>query len=647
MYRPNFLYTRIIVLVAFFVSVSFSVPLGEPSGVEAKATVYRVYQKTQALQEFVTLSQAIAYAKKFSFSYVEQISTRQWAWHNFPRYRVYQRGMSAQDWQFATLQEAIREAKKWKRASVRDVTRGGWVWDNYPDANFSLFQGGLSLPTWQFRTLKEAQKEADKWKNAYIMELETNRWVWDNMRLLRPNEKSQTFRIEQNGRIVQTYNLKTLREAIAETNRWENSLLKSNVDDRVVYANNMPYVVSRNGKKLASFAGLRRAISYASTLQNVSIQDGGQTLWSSVGYYQVMQNKNVLAMFSTPEKAIEYAKKYASSSLVTPDGVRLWSNDKSLRVLGWHGMSNPSTIVTQIQNTQGLDWSSPTWFVLADAAGNVTDASHAQTATWLQQKGIKVMPLVHNQFNASMTTAFLADDAAQKRFITTVIDRLVALNVEGINIDFESISGKDRQRYTAFVQAFSKAAKKKKLIVSIDLPRGDASWNMRSAYDRQAIAQEVDYIALMAYDQFYRLSKSPGPVAGMSWTEGGITQLLDEGIPRKKVLLGIPYYVRVFEIDDQQQVIGTRAVLLKDVDRLLQENAATVTSAFDPTYGLLKVTYVQAGKRYVFWKEDADTVMKRIALAQKYDLAGVAVWRLGYEPGSLWQRLLRVTASSK
>jgi spore germination protein YaaH len=133
----------------------------------------------------------------------------------------------------------------------------------------------------------------------------------------------------------------------------------------------------------------------------------------------------------------------------------------------------------------------------------------------------------------------------------------------------------------------------------------------------------------------------------MSWTEGGITQLLDEGIPRKKVLLGIPYYVRVFEIDDQQQVIGTRAVLLKDVDRLLQENAATVTSAFDPTYGLLKVTYVQAGKRYVFWKEDADTVMKRIALAQKYDLAGVAVWRLGYEPGSLWQRLLRVTASSK
>jgi len=53
------------------------------------------------------------------------------------------------------------------------------------------------------------------------------------------------------------------------------------------------------------------------------------------------------------------------------------------------------------------------------------------------------------------------------------------------------------------------------------------------------------------------------------------------------------------------------------------------------------VEYVREGKKRVVWLETPDMVAARIDLAKKYDLAGVAAWRLGYEPRELWEMLLR------
>lgn len=50
--------------------------------------------------------------------------------------------------------------------------------------------------------------------------------------------------------------------------------------------------------------------------------------------------------------------------------------------------------------------------------------------------------------------------------------------------------------------------------------RGFSTWiyqNWRDAYDLKAIAQSVDFLCLMTYDQ-HTLWTVPGPVAGWTWT---------------------------------------------------------------------------------------------------------------------------------
>ena len=55
----------------------------------------------------------------------------------------------------------------------------------------------------------------------------------------------------------------------------------------------------------------------------------------------------------------------------------------------------------------------------------------------------------------------------------------------------------------------------------------------------------------------------------------------------------------------------------------------------------MKYMYNKDGYTHVFWAETTDTMKARIAIAKKYDLAGVAAWRLGYESPNLWLMLLQ------
>ena len=114
----------------------------------------------------------------------------------------------------------------------------------------------------------------------------------------------------------------------------------------------------------------------------------------------------------------------------------------------WTGSATDATIRTQVSETAGLDVISPTWFKLSDAEGNIEDTSSPALVKWLKDRDIEIHPLVHNQFDRSLTTKFLSNEKAQTKFINTLVNRSAQLGVQGINMDFESLSGSDRNAYT-------------------------------------------------------------------------------------------------------------------------------------------------------------------------------------------------------
>lgn len=62
---------------------------------------------------------------------------------------------------------------------------------------------------------------------------------------------------------------------------------------------------------------------------------------------------------------------------------------------------------------------------------------------------------------------------------------------------------------------------------------------------------------------------------------------------------------------------------------------------WDSRFNQYKVEYKQDGFTNVFWLENEESVKARLAIAKKYDLGGVAAWRLGYEPRELWNAMIQ------
>ncbi|NIK76534.1 spore germination protein YaaH [Paenibacillus castaneae] len=605
-------------------------------------TQYRVYQNDKALREFPTEAKAIAYAANFEYSHVEKIADRGWVWDNFPRYKVYQNGQSNMKWEFRTYEQALSVAKKLTNVHIRDLENIGWKYQSY--AKFQLYQGDKTQASWSFLTLADAKQEAKKWGNAHIIDLTSNKWVWGNLteaQVKAQRETAPVYQIIVDGEPVEEQSpYSFLMDAKNSSAAIAGSEVLNTATGQIIHSNVPAYTVQQNSTIVQSFVSLDAAVQLAAKTPNAEVIYKDAVLWSGIPYLQVNQGDKKLRVFNTRNGAITFAKGYANSTVLTTEGRAIWSNTKNLVYLGWNGSSTSTTVLNHVANTQGLSIDSPTWFELSAADGSIKDTSDPAVVTALKEKGVQVMPLVNNQFNRKMTTEFLKSATAQQAFIQKLVGKIVDLGAAGINLDFEEVAGSDRAAYTSFVTQLAKAVQAKGLQISIDLPRGSLSWNQVTAYDHSALAEVVDTIIIMAYDEHWSGSDTPGSVAGLQWVEEGVNQFLSYGIPRSKLMLGIPFYVREWKLDSAGKLVGNRAIYMSELPKLIADTNAQGT--LDPESGQMKYKYVKEGFTYLFWAETEDTVKARINIAKKYDLAGVAAWRLGYESNDLWTMMLRM-----
>lgn len=628
---------------AVTLACAIAVPILAPSEGHAadKTTKYRVYQFDQPVKEFPDYGQAVAYAQYFFASRVEEISTGVWKWDNYPRYQVYQMGNPLENGAFRKLEDAIAEASKWGMSSVRDLQGSGWVWNNYP--RYRVYQGDMTLNEWSYTTLNEAIAEARKWGGAHIIDLSDNRWIWDN---LSAKEKAElkngqpVYQVYQGTYSQDSWRFPSLEDAVNEALNWGGSHIMRIADKKIVYTNFKEYKVYQNENFLDEFSSLDQAADYARLWGHSSIRLNGNNIWNNYPTYTVYQNSNLIGEYTQLNDALNYASFYSNASIRSRDGMKFWNNFRTLQMWSWNGSSAKSTIDSQTANIMALDVDSPSWFTLENASGKLKDSSSKDTVELLRSRGFEIHPLVSNQFDSTLTTQFLADKNAQSRFISALVAKCAQLRVDGINVDFESLNAKDRAAFTGFITDLTAAAHQQGLKISVDLPRGSVKWNHLTAFDHEKLGSIVDYVITMTYDQHYSGSTVPGSVAGLSWVEEGIQEFLSYGIPRDKLIMGIPFYVREWTLDANGALLGNKALYSRDLAALMASKPTV--STWDKTFNQYKVEYVgDDGNKRVFWLENKETVQARLELAKKYDLVGVAAWRLGQEDPAFWETILQ------
>lgn len=294
---------------------------------------------------------------------------------------------------------------------------------------------------------------------------------------------------------------------------------------------------------------------------------------------------------------------------------------------------NPNLAVET--KVEGLDVLCPTWFSLDEEAAVTNDASIRYTRD-AHALGYRVWGVFRNGFEPERTHQLLSSDALKGRAIASIAFYTAFYELDGINIDFENVYLEDRAPLVDFLKQLDAVLTRQGVSLSVDAapPWGSDQWSL--FLDRSALARIADYIILMAYDEHYADSPVSGPVASLGWTEKAITESL-KLIPAEKLVMAVPLYTRVWTetADGAGGVsVSSKAIGMKDQeDVILGKDPVYV---FDEKAGQMTVSYEEDGAMKRIWLEDEASLKARLQLIKKYDLAGLASWRRGFETENFW-----------
>ena len=301
--------------------------------------------------------------------------------------------------------------------------------------------------------------------------------------------------------------------------------------------------------------------------------------------------------------------------------------------LGWHvvaGEAGNDTLSAVTANTKGLNVISPTWFKLSDNEGNFTSFASASYVEQAHNMGMEVWGLVENiEYKDSLDMyAILSSTTIRTKLIEGLVNAALSCGMDGINVDFEQISADCGEHFIQFIRELSIPCRQNGLVLSIDnyVPMGGTNH-----YDREEQGIVADYVIIMGYDEHYAGSKEAGSVASIDFVEKGISQTVAE-VPASKVINAIPFYTRIWETSDEG--VSSQAVGMEMADEYVRAHNIPVewNDETCKNYG----EYTQDGVLYQVWLEDDSSIEVKLSIMDKYQLAGVASWRLGFEKPEIW-----------
>ncbi len=292
---------------------------------------------------------------------------------------------------------------------------------------------------------------------------------------------------------------------------------------------------------------------------------------------------------------------------------------------------------------EGVNVVSPSFFYL-DTDGELKEnvGSEGQAyIEWAHNNGYKVWPMVSNAVAANesldITSNIMNSYESRKKLIENIVEKCVEYDLDGINIDFENMYAEDKDMYSRFIIELTPRLKEIGMVTSVDVtaPDGADTWSL--CFDRNVIGDVADYIIFMAYDQNGTSSLKPGTTAGYNWVQLNLTKFLQtEAIEPEKLILGIPFYTRVWTTDSDGDIISRNTVDMKDIDSVIPEG---VEKTWNDELKQNYVEYMDGSNKRQIWIEDIESLKAKVSLVIENNLAGVASWQKDMESNDVWQML--------
>lgn len=307
-----------------------------------------------------------------------------------------------------------------------------------------------------------------------------------------------------------------------------------------------------------------------------------------------------------------------------------------------------------------LDWAAFGWATLSQGEGDTRPRIRLDEQSsvyrlppgWEEVSSHSTGLLMVFCDRAQVLTALLSNPAWWPEVAAEAAAAVDRLGMKGVLIDFEYLRDKNDWGGPGLAAAYVKFLG----VVRDHLPPGHLLMvavppaNVPShfdGYDYAAISRVADRLLLMAHD--YQEADAPSPLAPLPAVAEGVRAVVGAGVDPSRIILGMSLTARQWVVDEKGQVKRAYYPVLDTVYQSVREHTASGqgTASFDVQAQAPVFTYVQSSgqggngsERNVVWYEDLRSVTAKIALARRYRLGGVSLWRLGIIPDQLLGEVL-------
>lgn len=380
-------------------------------------------------------------------------------------------------------------------------------------------------------------------------------------------------------------------------------------------------------------------------------QAGQTVLYNSVKIYEnISTGSKVLGTINKNDKVVVYYDNFRHSrwykikdeegkvgyvsknniNVIEEQETKTAEQTKEKITMFWQQGSNLTTMgKTKIQ---GVNVVSPDYFSLKDSNGNFNSTLNKSYIKQAKDLGYKVWPMFTNNFTTSTvkqtTSGMVTSSYNREEAIKNILSIVQEYDLDGVNIDFESMKEEDKEMFTQFIRELAPMLRSMGKTLSVDI-------YFVNYIERRRVGEAADYVMLMGYDQHWAGSTIAGSVSEITWVEKNIQALLrDSEIPSEKIVLGVPFYTRLWQEVENSKLTSV-VYSMQSSKQFVESNNLGVV--WDENAGQNYVEMQKGSTKYKLWIEDAASVKKRVELINKYDLAGIAAWKKGLETQDVWE----------
>ncbi len=254
----------------------------------------------------------------------------------------------------------------------------------------------------------------------------------------------------------------------------------------------------------------------------------------------------------------------------------------------------------------------------------------------------KMLVSIKNFDNEDIDT-LISSGHSTNRAITQISKLIDDYELDGINIDFEYFTDSNfptAKHMNIFLEKLTSELRKKhpNIIISFDV--NATVLYTDKAYDMVRIGELVDQVIVMGYDYHRQSSTVSGAIAPLvsSGDKPSVTKSIDSlkgRVPYEKVILAIPLYGYEWQTYTKEQgsytIAGSGALASYKRVRDLIDSRDDVAISYDKDSMSPRLVYTQSGAIKQIYYEDEKSIQSKLDLVHDADIAGIALWALGYD----------------